>query len=280
MNILGIDFEEWFHPELVQKYLAGRKKDFSVIKGIDKILDLLRKNETCATFFVVGELLEYDLSLLDKIIENGHEIGFHTMRHKRLDVTETKEGFSEEIKIFGKITGNRTNGFRAPTFSLNYDSSWAIDVLAENNYIYDSSVVPVKTSLYGFSNGEKKPYRISSSSLEKNDPKGRLWEFPLAVGKFVGKKIPTAGGFYLRFLPMKTIRNSLSDYEKQGIPATWFIHSWELTPEFMPKIPMSFKDSFITYHNIKSAFPRINEVLRDFDFTSFNRYISESKLVI
>ena len=149
MNILGIDFEEWYHPELIKPHIKNEKHYPSVINGIDKILDLLRKNETFATFFVVGELLENQPDILDKIIGNDHEIGFHTMHHDRLDSPGFKEKFSSEVKKFAELTDHKSQGFRAPTFSLNYTSSWAIDILEENNYVYDSSVVPAKTSMYG-----------------------------------------------------------------------------------------------------------------------------------
>ena len=85
MNILGIDFEDWFHPELIQKYISKKDNQPKVIEGIDKILDLLRKKDTKATFFVVGELLEFKPELLDLILDNEHEIGFHTMKHDRID---------------------------------------------------------------------------------------------------------------------------------------------------------------------------------------------------
>lgn len=274
MNILGIDFEDWFHPQLVQKYVVNMKKDPMMIRGIDKILELLRINDSYATFFVVGELLEHDPLLLDKIIGDGHEIGFHTMHHDRLD-TINKEIFNQELLKFAEITKHRSKGFRAPTFSLNRKSTWAIDALVENNYVYDSSIVPVKTSLYGMPDADIKPYRISSDSLEKNDENGRLLEFPLAVGKFLGKKIPIAGGFYLRVLPQSVIIKSILNYERQNIPATFYIHSWELTPELMPRIRMSLKDNFITYHNIKTAYEKLNQILKKFDFTSFDKHITQ-----
>ncbi len=107
MNILGIDFEEWYHPELIKPNINNKKRDPSVINGIDKILDLLRKHETSATFFVVGELLEIKPDIFDKIIENGHEIGFHTMYHDRLDSPGFKEKFSNEIKKFEKLTNGK-----------------------------------------------------------------------------------------------------------------------------------------------------------------------------
>jgi len=273
MNILGIDFEDWFHPELIQKYISKKDNQPKVIEGIDKILDLLRKKYTKATFFVVGELLEFKPELLDLILDNEHEIGFHTMKHDRIDSPNFKEKFQEEIKQFHKLTNGKSKGFRAPSFSLNTNSSWLIDVLEENDYVYDSSIVPAKTSLYGIPNAEKKPYKISSKFLEGNSNDGKIIEFPMMVTKFLGKKIPAAGGFYLRTLPSRIIKNTIKSYEEKNMPGVFYIHSWELTPEFMPKMKLSKKDHFITFHNIDKAFNKMEDLLEKFQFTSFEKFI-------
>ena len=275
MNLLSIDFEEWFHPELIKPYITNKEKKLSVINGIDKILDLLQKHETFATFFVVGELLEMRPELLDKILDAGHEIACHTMYHNRLDMIGYEKIFLDEIKKFDKLTSGKSRGFRAPTFSLNKSSAWVIDILSENGYIYDSSIVPAKTSMYGIPNAETKPYRISSSSIERNAPNGKMIEFPLLVTRFLGKKIP-AGGFYLRTLPMNIIKKAIKSYEKNDIPACFYVHSWELTPEFMPKISLPMKDDFITYHNIEKTFSRVEAIIKEFKFTSFHRYINKN----
>ena len=275
MNILGIDFEDWFHPELIQKYISQKNNQPKVIHGIDKILDLLRKKNTKATFFIVGELLESKPELLDCILDNGHEIGFHTMKHTRLDSPNFREKFEEEIKKFSELTSGKSKGFRAPSFSLNTNSSWLIDVLEKNNYVYDSSVVPAKTRLYGIPNAEKGPYKISSKFLEGNSDDGKIIEFPLLVTKFLGKKIPAGGGFYLRTLPMRIIQNAIKTYEKENLPAVFYIHSWELTPEFMPKLKLSKQDSFVTFHNIEKSYSKMEKLLENFEFTSFERYLKK-----
>ena len=277
MNILGIDFEDWFHPELIQKAELKIKKEPKVIEGIHKILELLRQKETKSTFFVVGELLEYKPELLDLILENDHEIGFHTMKHNRIDSLDSKEEFDEEIKKFEKLTNGKSKGFRAPSFSLNVNSSWMIDILEKNQYVFDSSVVPAKTSLYGIPDAETKPYKITSKNLKNNSENGKILEFPLLVTRFLGKKIPAAGGFYLRTLPSRVIENAIKSYEKKKIPGVFYIHSWELTPEFMPKITLPKKDHFITFHNINKAYERMENLLGKFDFTSFSGYIEKNK---
>ena len=273
MNILGIDFEDWFHPELIQKYISNDNHQPKVIQGIEKIINLLRLKDTKATFFVVGELLQFKPELLDIILENGHEIGFHTMNHTRIDSLNFQEKFEQEIKEFHKLTDGHSKGFRAPSFSLNKKSSWIISVLEKNNYTYDSSVVPAKTKLYGIPEAQKNPYKITSRSLETNSDSGKIIEFPLMVTKLLGKSIPVGGGFYLRSLPFKIIKNSFHNYEKQEIPGVFYVHSWELTPEFMPKIKLPKQESFITYHNLEKVFSRMENLLDKFQFTSFSNFI-------
>ena len=108
MNILGIDFEEWFHPELVKPFIKNHKKEFKISKGLKKILEWLNKNETFATFFVVGEIFEENPEMIDLIIQDGHEIGFHTMTHKKLHEIKTRENFEKEYLVtqLKKFGGN------------------------------------------------------------------------------------------------------------------------------------------------------------------------------
>ena len=276
MNILGIDFEEWYHPELIKDHVKNDQKIPKIFKGVDIILDLLNKHNISATFFVVGEILQHDPELIDKIISNDHEIAFHTMHHDRIDSPNFSNKFDDELKEFQKLTNDKSKGFRAPTFSLNEKSSFIIKMLEKYNYIYDSSIMPAKTSMYGNPNAEKKPYKITSENLENNSENGKLWEFPLMVTKLLGKQIPAAGGFYLRTLPLYMIKNAIKNYEKEHMPACFYVHSWELTPELMPRIPLSQKNNFITYHNIEKTLPKLDQLLSNFNFTSFQKYINKN----
>ena len=276
MNLLGIDFEEWFHPELIQKYIKKTDNELSVVNGIDKILELLRKNDTYSTFFMVGELLEKKPELMDKILDGGHEIAFHTMYHNRLDSMKNKQEFVDELKKFAELTSKKSKGFRAPSFSLNNSSAWAIDALVENGYQYDSSIVPAKTSLYGMPNAEIKPYKITTSNLEKNNQDGKLIEFPLLTKKIFHFSFPVAGGFFIRLLPLRWIEKAIKSNEDKKIPSTFYIHSWELTPEHMRKVQMSKRDNFITYYNLKKTSARLEKLLKKFEFTSFERFISNT----
>ena len=275
LNLLGIDFEDWYHPQFVQPFVKNLKHEPKIFQGLDKIIELLRKTETTATFFMVGELLESHPSMLDTILENGHEISFHTFNHSNLNDL-TKEKFLDELDIFKKLTNDKSVGFRAPTFSINHNTSWVIDALITKKYVYDSSIMPTKTQLYGFNNCELGPYKISNSSLTKNDPNGKLLEFPLMIGKFLGKTMPVSGGFYLRFLPLKTSLSSIRNYEKKNLPSTVYVHSWELTPEYLPKLSLPFKEKFVTYHNIQKTYSKLEQILTKFSFSSFEKFIKNN----
>ena len=277
MHLLGIDFEDWYHPQLVSPHVPVEKKTPTMFKGLDKILNLLEKNDSKATFFLVGEILENNPEITDKILSQGHEIGFHTMRHTRLDSENFQHSFKQELIQFEKLVSKKISGFRAPTFSLNEKSAWLIDELVNAGYKYDSSIVPAKTSMYGLASAEKFPYKITSNNLEKNNNNGILIEFPLLVTKFLGKTIPAAGGFYLRFLPFGTIKNAIRTYEKQNAPACFYIHSWELTPEHIPNISLPKKNHFITFHNIEKTFSRIDKLLQEFKFSTFESYLPNIK---
>ena len=93
------------------------------------------------------------------------------------------------------------------------------------------------------------------------------------VTKFLGKTIPTAGGFYLRALPLKIIKNAIKSYEKKEIPTSMYVHSWELTPEYIPKIKLPIKNKLITFYKIKSSYNKMNNILREFKFNTFKSYV-------
>ena len=130
--------------------------------------------------------------------------------------------------------------------------------------------MPAKTSMYGMPSAQKSPYKITNTSLNKNDPNGTLIEFPLMVTKVLGKTIPAAGGFYLRSLPLKIIKNAIKSHEQKGIATSMYVHSWELTPEYIPKIKLPIKNKFITFYKIKSTYNKMNNILKEFKCETFN----------
>ena len=274
-NILSIDLEEWYHPEYVRTAAIGNKEE-RITKSLDKTLALLDEHNVDATFFVVGELVEKHAEIGEKIDEKGHEIAFHGYYHEPLWKLDAGRLRSEIVK-FGSLIKEKCIGFRAPSFSLSNETKWALKVLEEVGYKYDSSVFPAKTPLYGLSSAPIRPYTVSSESVVKEDENAVLWEFPLLVYSLAGVRFPVAGGFYLRFFPVDIIKRAVKKANKQGFPALLFVHNWELDSE-TPKLKLGLYKSFVTYYNIEETRKKLNNLLSSLEFTSVRNFMEEKGL--
>lgn len=271
-NILSIDVEEIFHGEYMKN--SGYKDNFRSIENIPPILDLLKEFEVFATFFVVGEIADKFPEILRMIEAEGHEVSFHGWSHLPLWEQNT-ESFKLEVERFLRIYPDCL-GYRAPSFSLDERSLWALRVLEDAGIKYDSSIFPLKTPLYGVSKAPMVPYRHSKEKLREEDNSG-IWEFPLLAYSFFGIRVPAAGGFYLRLMP-SLVRKSIMAMNVKGFPAVIFVHNWELDSE-TPRLKLNFYRSFITYHNLDKTPKFLRDLLVDFKFTSFRNYLDDMELV-
>lgn len=275
LNILTIDWEDWYHPEYVRHNAPENKKDHSR-QALQKTLQILDRHNCTATFFILGEIAEKHPESIKQIEEKGHEIAFHGFDHKPL-TEKTPEKLEEEISRFRRATGKNCAGFRAPSFSLNNQTKWALDVLERNQFIYDSSIFPTNTPLYGVRNAPIKPYRPSYDDIGKENPESKLWEFPLHIYPTPILRLPMAGGFYLRFFPLRLITRSIKKAIKDERPAVVFIHTWELDPD-TPKLKLGLYKSFVTYHNLEKTESRLEQTLSKFEFASIQNYMKEKGL--
>lgn len=276
LNILSVDLEELHHAEYVKdrqpKYVEER-----AAQSLDKTLALLGKHNVHATFFVVGELLEKCPQLAERIREEGHEIAFHGYSHKRLQNLDA-DTFEKEISMFNSLVKEKCLGFRAPSFSLNNQTIWALRVLEKKGFAYDSSIFSVATPLYGVPRAPTKPYRPSFDDVAKHDDNGKLWEFPLLTLKMWGLKLPVAGGFYLRQCPVRMVKRAVKSMNKQNAPAVIYVHTWELDSE-TPVLELGIYRSYITYANIEKTKEKLESLLTDFEFTSIRDFAEDAKLL-
>ena len=273
INALSIDLEEWYHSELVE----GRRSRISQVAEATKpILDLLDQYQTKASFFVVGELAEQNPDLIQSIFRKGHEIGCHTFSHKlvwNLDESlfrgELERFHSVLERILGKVN---IKGFRAPCFSIDNRNKWALRVLVDYGYQYDTSIFPLKINpLYGISGAPTQPYRISLEDVRKEDSQSPLLEFPLCPLKIGGLKIPISGGFYLRALPRLFLYWGLRRINRSQ-PFLVYFHPWEgykNTPRF--KLPLF--NRVISYYGIPSALGKFEFLLKRFRFDRLDQVL-------
>jgi len=246
-------------------------KEERIRQSLKIALDLLNRHNLRATFFVVGELVEKYPEIAETIRRDNHEIAFHGYYHRPLWELKA-EKFRMEIDRFNSLIGEKCAGFRAPSFSLDNKTRWALKVLENSGCQYDSSVFPAKTPLYGVWNAPSTPYKPSYENITERDEKARLWEFPLLVCKMKGIRVPVAGGFYMRFLPADLIVRTIKRLNQQGFPAVIFFHNWEIDPE-TPRLRLGLYRYFVTYHRLKDTSKKLEHVLSKFKFMGVKDYL-------
>jgi len=274
-NILSIDVEEIFHIEYA-RHIRRQHVVYRTPTNLLGILELLKKHNVTVTFFIVGEIAEKFPEVVEMLMDEGHEVAFHGWSHIPLWELNP-EAFRQEVIKFKRLHSN-CMGFRAPSFSLNNNTKWALKVLKEQNFRYDSSVFPAWTPLYGVYGAPQRPYMPSLSDVSKEGNKNYgIIEFPLLVYGFLGFKLPIAGGFWLRLWNLGLIKHGIKKMNKKGAPAIVFVHNWELDPK-TPTLKLTILKRFITYHNLIETKRKLLSLLKDFTFTSFADYLEDQAL--
>lgn len=230
----------------------------------DRLLTLFDEAGIKITFFILGWVAERHPELVKRIQAEGHEIASHGYSHQ-LIYNQTPEVFREETsrskQILEDITGNAVTGYRAASYSITRQSLWALDILAELGFTWDSSIFPTRHDNYGIPGSPEEPYRI----ITRNG--SELTEFPLTTAKVMGQAVPAAGGGYFRQYPYALSRwlfQKASDGGRK--PQIFYLHPWEIDPE-QPRIPnASWFSRFRHYTNLHRCLPRLERMIDDFPF--------------
>jgi polysaccharide deacetylase family protein (PEP-CTERM system associated) len=267
LHALSFDLEEWYHGDLLSQYVPVEERRSQVEDAMRPITALLRKTGVRATFFTVGEVVRDHPALLQELIADGHEIACHTMTHPNL-WRLTRPEFEDELSQYASaavatMPGVTPIGFRAPMFSLDQRSPWVLGTLRDAGFLYDSSIVPVKTPWYGVGNAPLGIYRASFDDPSKRDEGGFL-EFPLTACALGPVRVPTAGGVYFRLIPYPVFRALLRRVQKQR-PFVIYVHPWETYAD-TPAYPLPFIERFGLYTNIRHTLRRLERLLHDFTF--------------
>ena len=268
-NIMSVDLEDYYCDLEFEKWSQFEDR---VVENTNKILDLFEKYDVKATFFTLGYIAEKFPELVKEIDQRGHEIASHSYSHQDIRKT-SKDRFEEDIKksinILEEITGEKVFGFRAPYFSIDKKSFWAMEILSKY-FKYDSSIFPVKTPLYGIRNAPRNIYKPNLANPSIEDSKSNLIEIPMATHKIpIIGNVPIAGGFHLRFLPYFYIKYGLNKINENGNPFMFYIHPKDLDPN-MPKIK---EYGWHYYYNLNGATKKFKKVLEDFKFITVKEFL-------
>ncbi|MDX2169351.1 MAG: polysaccharide deacetylase family protein [Deltaproteobacteria bacterium] len=260
----SFDIEDWFHSEFVPEAERRAAPESVVLAGTLRILDLLRACGSRSTFFLLGDVVREHPALLRRIVEDGHEVASHGMDHRplwRLDADGFANQLDEFRRVVERVLGHfPVSGYRAPCFSLDRTTAWALDVLREQGYAYDSSIFPAWTKLYGVPDAPVGIYRPARENLAQHDPRGALVEFPVAVASAGLMRLPVAGGFYLRALPFALFRRVLAAIQRRR-PVALYLHPRECAPESV-RLPLRGIAWVITYRGLGGMPAKVEQLLQ------------------
>ncbi|HEX9486076.1 MAG TPA: XrtA system polysaccharide deacetylase [Gemmatimonadales bacterium] len=234
-----------------------------VAANIDRVLELLAAHDARGTFFVLGLVAERTPEVVGAIHAAGHEVASHGWDH-RLITGQTPAEFRESIRrckrVLEDLTGTPVLGFRAPSYSIVAGGEWALDIIAEEGYQYDSSLFPVRRPGYGYANGARDPHWLER-------PAGRLAELPPATWRVLGANVPAGGGAYFRIFPYALVRAALRQCEARGVSGVFYVHPWELDPD-QPRLRVSFAARLRHYTGLRQTAPRLERLLSEFRFVA------------
>ena len=262
-----VDLEDWYQGlEIDMDDWKGFVSRIEI--GVQKLLDLLEETDTSATFFILGYQAEQTPHLIRDIFERGHEISSHGYSH-RFVYRQRPEDFRAELcrsrEVLQDITGAPVFGYRAPFFSITAESLWALDILVEEGFEYDSSVFPIMNYRYGIPGESRTPGWLIT------DAGNRIFEIPLSTIRLPhrtlpGLNIPLTGGGYFRLYPYRLTRSLIRLLIRGGEHLVFYVHPWEYDPDH-PRIDMPRRvPKFTHYHNLKSMSRKTAQLLRDHRF--------------
>jgi polysaccharide deacetylase family protein (PEP-CTERM system associated) len=273
-NILTVDVEEWYHIcdiEHILPFSSWDRCESRMMVNVERILTLLSRFKVKATFFVLGYVAERTPEVVKMIYGEGHEIASHGYGHVQVYKLKKDEFLQDLIRsktLIEKILGERDGrviGYRAPQWSIckgKKDSYWALNLLAQNGFLYDSSIAPLR--FIGVPNAPTTPYTLST-------PHGEIREFPPLVMRSPLGNLPIGGGWGLRIFSYRSIKRTIEGLNCLGHPVLIFCHPSDFDT-LPPQISLPWVKRFVCYGKIRTTEERMTRLLGDFEFTSIKGY--------
>lgn len=262
LNALSIDVEDWFHILDIDsgvKFERWERMESRVVSNTSELLRVLRDHGTVkCTFFVLGWIAEKHPKITRMIKDEGHEIASHGYSHT-LIYQQNQEEFRDDIRrarsVIERAAQTEVIGYRAPGFSIKSKNLWAIDVLRDEGFLYDSSIFPAIRGHGGMHNAPIYPYQYGQD----------LWEFPVSIVKISKLRIPFSGGGYFRLFPYYMISRFIKRVNAKGHPVVVYLHPRDIDV-YQPRIPMPIRRSLKCYINLHSTKEKLCRMLDEFSF--------------
>ena len=270
LNALTVDVEDYFHVEAFASCISPQQwHQYTprVQTNVERTLVLLDGYGVKATFFILGWVAQKFPRIVRQIAEAGHEIGCHGFAHQHL-CRLTPEEFRSDVRHARHCLMDEVQKpiycYRAPSFSIVPKTLWALDILVEEGFLFDSSLFPVRHDLYGVPDASRYPYWHLTSQGNV------IFEFPPSTVRRWNNNWGVGGGGYLRLFPYGLTHWALRQInEREGQPAMVYFHPWEIDPE-QPRISASWRSRLRHYTNLSTMEEKISKLIQDFRFTTFS----------
>jgi polysaccharide deacetylase family protein (PEP-CTERM system associated) len=271
-HIFTVDVEDWYHGVADEQLRQSAERRLHY--GLGSLLDILEEYNAKGTFFWLAPAAAEHPDLVRKVAQAGHELGCHGWSHE-LIYTMSPTRFREETKrardTIADLTGKPVRAYRAPYFSITRQSLWALEILAELEFRYDSSIFPVRNWRYGIPDYNLQPTEVKTAS-------GSIYEVPVSVRRVFNYNIPVSGGAYFRLYPYKITYSNFRALEQEGRHVIFYIHPWELDLNH-PPVPLSWKERISNNINRLSTEPKLKQLLQDFSFAPLGDVLENQTLV-
>ena len=273
-NALTVDLEDYYHVSAYRHSIVEAQwstQQDRVERNTDLLLQWLGEAGVKATFFTLGWVAEQHPHIIRRLVEQGHEIACHSLRHRvvyEMSPEEFREDTRRAKELLENVSGTAILGYRAPSFSITDESTWAFEILAGLGFTYDSSIFPVRHPNYGMP-------RISRAPFMVNTRHGQIVEFPLPTLEFAGRRSPLGGGAYLRLLPYWYTRwgiRYLNACENRRVCV--YLHPWEVDPG-QPRLNGTLTARFRHRLGLSGLEKKFRSLLRDFEFCPLSVLLKE-----
>jgi polysaccharide deacetylase family protein (PEP-CTERM system associated) len=274
INAMTVDVEDYFHVSVFDGVVPRQRwqsLESRVCANTERLLAIFEESRTQATFFVLGCVAERFPNLVRRIASLGHEIGSHGYGH-RLVYDLTPAAFREDLRKAKAVLESAAHtpvlAYRAPSYSITPRSLWALDVLIEEGYRYDTSIFPIHHDRYGIPVSARQPYVIER-------PGGSLTEVPASTVRVGPLNLPIGGGGYFRLLPYGWTRWGIAHLNRvERRPAVFYLHPWEIDPG-QPRLAASWLGRYRHYRNLEDTERRLRQLLSDFRFSTLTAMLRE-----
>lgn len=278
VNAISVDVEDYFQVAALSKAVKRDEwgaQQLRVEKNTHQLLNIFDEYSVKCTFFVLGWIAEHCPGLVREIADRGHEIACHGYSHE-LIYKQTPDDFRQETVRAKAVLEDQcqlqVSGYRAASYSITKQSLWALDILAEAGFKYDSSIFPVRHDFYGMPDAPVAPHELTT-------PAGyTLIEFPPTVLKILNYSLPVSGGGYFRLFPYALTRFAFDRINASGRNCMFYLHPWEIDTE-QPRLKVGLKSKFRHYNNLDRCEQRLKKLLEDFEFTTVRAVLETVGLV-